>query len=147
MERGSHYSGDQAGIFFRHRGQHLEMVARFQPLSDPSQTLPHLRITPNMDVNTVLPPHFNLTGQVEIQGYTADFRGNYSSVFRGLLNGKFVSAFHNDILVFPNRLFLQLGCGQDHPSDGPARSDEEGKQLLFGGVDEAPLKATAEGPA
>jgi hypothetical protein len=73
-----------------------------------------------MDANFSLPPHFNLTGQVEIQGYTADFRGNYSSVYRGLLNGKLVSTFNDDIVVFHNRSFLQLDCSQDHPSNGPA---------------------------
>jgi hypothetical protein len=51
--------------------------------------------TANTDANIVLPPRFNLTGQVEIQGYTPDFRGNYSSVYRGLLRGQFVSVFRD----------------------------------------------------
>jgi hypothetical protein len=50
-----------------------------------------------MDPNIVLPPHFNLTGQVEIQGYTPDFRGNYSFVYQGLLRGQFVSVFRDDM--------------------------------------------------
>jgi hypothetical protein len=50
-----------------------------------------------MDAASILPLHFNLTGQVEIQGYTPDFRGNYSSVYRGLLRGQFVSVFCDDI--------------------------------------------------
>jgi hypothetical protein len=50
-----------------------------------------------MDTTGILPPHFNLTGQVQIQGYTPDFRGNYSSVYRGLLHGQFVSVFRYDV--------------------------------------------------
>jgi hypothetical protein len=92
------YSKGQAGVFFHYRGQYLETASRFQPPSDHSSD-PATSAYPSMDANTVLPLHFNLTGQVTIQNIP-DFMGNYSFVYRGIVHGNPVSVLYESISNF-----------------------------------------------